>query len=213
MREKTILLYGDSNTHGTKPMSGFGESERFTPNERWTGILQKKLNQYHIIEEGLSGRTTVHNDPIDGKHKNGLTYLRPCLESHNPIDIVVLMLGTNDLKTRFSVMAVDIAYSNDRLIAEIKSCYVGSQQKCPQIILLCPPPINEVKGNLGDIFAGGEEKSKLLSHYYRKVASKHNLTFLDIGSVVTVSHIDGIHYDQDQHIKLAQAIQNLIESL
>lgn len=213
MNKKTILFYGDSNTHGTKPMSNFGKSERFNESERWTGILRKNLkDHYFIIEEGLPARTTVHDDPIEGIHKNGFAYLRPCLESHLPIDIIVLMLGTNDLKTRFSVTPADIAASIDQLLIEIIACQVGLHQSCPKLVLLCPPPIKEI-GVLSDIFSGGEEKSKLLGHYYQQVATKHNAAFLDLGSIVTVSEIDGIHYDQDQHIKLAQAVQKLIENL
>ncbi|CAI3937229.1 Lysophospholipase L1 or related esterase. Includes spore coat protein LipC/YcsK (TesA) (PDB:1BWP) [Commensalibacter communis] len=213
MQKKTILFYGDSNTHGTKPMSSFDKSERFTSGERWIGILQNNLKQYHIIEEGLPGRTTVHDDPIEGKHKNGLTYLRPCLESHTPIDIFVLMLGTNDLKTRFSVTAADISYSINQLISEIKTYHLKSNRNCPKIILLCPPPIKENRSDLSNIFAGGEEKSKSLHHFYQKIAQKHDLTYLDIGSVVTVSEIDGIHYDLDEQVKLAHSIQKLIENL
>lgn len=214
MNKKTILFYGDSNTHGTKPMHGFSKSERFNENERWTGILREQLkDNYFLIEEGLPARTTVHNDPIEGIHKNGLSYLRPCLESHYPIDIFVLMLGTNDLKARFSVTPADIAFSVDQLILTVKSCQIGPNQTCPKLVLLCPPPIKEVVGGLGDIFVGGEEKSKLLGHYYQQVAQKHHSAFLDLASVVTVSNIDGIHYDQDQHIKLAQSVKNLIENL
>lgn len=213
MNKKTILFYGDSNTHGTKPMSDFGKSERYHENERWTGILRENLkNHYSIIEEGLPARTTVHDDPIEGIHKNGLTYLRPCLESHLPLDIIVLMLGTNDLKTRFSVTPADIAASIDQLFIEIIACQAGLHQSCPQLVLLCPPPIKEI-GVLSDIFAGGEEKSKLLGHYYQQVAKKHHAAFLDLGSIVTVSDIDGIHYDQDQHIQLAKVVQKLIEHL
>ena len=102
---KTILCYGDSNTYGLKPDS----SQRYPRDVRWTGILQKKLGEdYYVIEEGLSGRTTLWDDPIE-EHKNGKTYLLPCLESHSPINLVVLMLGTNDLKTRFSLTPFDLS--------------------------------------------------------------------------------------------------------
>ncbi|EHD13447.1 lipolytic enzyme, G-D-S-L [Commensalibacter intestini A911] len=213
MNKKTILLYGDSNTHGTKPMSSFGNDERFHENERWGGILRHNLKeQFNIIEEGLPGRTTVHDDPIEGPHRNGLTYLRPCLKSHLPIDIIVLMLGTNDLKSLFPVSAEHIAHSIEKLILEIIACNVGPNGNCPELVLLCPPPIQEV-GIFKTFFAGGAEKSKQLSHYCQQIAKKHNAVFLDLAPIITVSNIDGIHYDQDQHIKLAQAVQQLIENL
>ena len=94
---KRILCFGDSNTWGWNPAN----KERFDENSRWTGILKNKLGEnYDIIEEGLNGRTTVWDDPIEG-YKNGKKHLPSCLESHRPLDIVVLMLGTNDLKSRF----------------------------------------------------------------------------------------------------------------
>jgi lysophospholipase L1-like esterase len=99
---KTILYYGDSNTWGSDPETG----ERFPAGVRWPGVLRMKLcGDYRVIEDGLLGRTTVWNDPIEGDHKNGRTYLRPCLESHSPVDLATLMLGTNDLKTRFGSSA------------------------------------------------------------------------------------------------------------
>jgi len=115
---KTVLCYGDSNTWGYDPTS----KERFAPETRWTGVLAESLGvAFRVIEEGLNGRTTVWDDPIEG-HKNGQTYLVPCLASHKPIDLVVLMLGTNDLKMRFSVPADDIA----RGVGLLSVCYATS---------------------------------------------------------------------------------------
>jgi lysophospholipase L1-like esterase len=104
---KTILCYGDSNTWGFNPVT----QDRYPMTERWTGVLAQALGAgYHVIEEGLNGRTTLWDDPIE-EWRNGKTYLLPCLWSHKPIDLVTLMLGTNDLKERFSVSAYDIAAS------------------------------------------------------------------------------------------------------
>ncbi len=103
---KTVLCYGDSNTWGSDPETG----ERFAPDVRWPGVLRRSLGEgYWVIEEGLGGRTTVRDDPIEGAHKNGRAYLRACLESHKPIDLMTIMLGTNDLKARFAASASDIA--------------------------------------------------------------------------------------------------------
>jgi len=94
-----ILCFGDSNTHGSIPMRDRDDSRRFGPDERWPGVLRNELGAgWTVIEEGLPGRTTLHDDPIEGVYKNGLWYLRACLESHRPIDLMTLMLGTNDLK-------------------------------------------------------------------------------------------------------------------
>lgn len=108
---KTILCYGDSNTYGAIPIDFdlldkhfIASHYRLSKEKRWSSILQAELGStYHVIEEGLNGRTTVWDDPTEGKHKNGLTYLIPCLETHAPIDLVILMLGTNDLKPKFII--------------------------------------------------------------------------------------------------------------
>jgi lysophospholipase L1-like esterase len=101
---KTVLCYGDSNTWGSDPETG----ERFAPEVRWPGVLRQALGEgYWVVEEGLNGRTTVRDDPIEGAHKNGRTYLPACLEFHKPIDLVLIMLGTNDLKARFAASASD----------------------------------------------------------------------------------------------------------
>ena len=101
---KRILCFGDSNTWGFAPKDGY----RFDENTRWTGLVQKALPQYKIIEEGLNGRTALWDDPIEG-YKNGKEYLIPCLASQSPLDLVILMLGTNDCKTRFALTASDVA--------------------------------------------------------------------------------------------------------
>ena len=102
----TILCYGDSNTWGFVPGS---EGERFSWEERWPGVLQGELGaDYRVIEEGLSGRTTVLDNPLE-PYRNGREYLLPCLQSHQPLDLVVIFLGTNDLGDRYSLPPLDIA--------------------------------------------------------------------------------------------------------
>ena len=113
---KTILCYGDSNTYGYDPETGF----RYPYEDRWTTILQKRLgDEALVIPEGLNGRTTCFEDEIR-PGRNGFAYLEPCLHSHGPIDLVVLMLGTNDLKIRFQLTPTDIGKAIDRLILTIK---------------------------------------------------------------------------------------------
>ena len=107
---KTILCFGDSNTWGCKPITTPGVFERHPPEVRWPGVFREQLGPgYTVIEEGANGRTTVHNDPFEGAHLNGRTYFSPCLETHMPLDLVIIMLGTNDLKPRFGLNAFDIA--------------------------------------------------------------------------------------------------------
>jgi lysophospholipase L1-like esterase len=163
MAERVVLAYGDSNTHGTAPMATLEDMVRLGPAERWPGVMAAELGAgWRVIEEGLPGRTTVLPDPISGVHKNGLAVLPAILETHLPIDAVVLMLGTNDLKWRFQVPAVEIGESVSLLVREIHHSVAGPGAKPPKLLLVSPPPVLEA-GCLAEIFAGAAEKSKRLA--------------------------------------------------
>jgi lysophospholipase L1-like esterase len=206
---RTILCYGDSNTHGTMPMPDLGAMGRFGRNVRWTGQLAALLPDWQVIEEGLPGRTTVHDDPIEGAHRNGLTVLPAILESHRPIDVVILMLGTNDLKQRFSVNALDIALSLEKLVLAIRASGCGPDGAAPGVILVAPPPILEVQ-DLGVMFAGGQAKSHDLGPRLAALARALEVPFVDAGSLIGVSEIDGIHYDEPAMAALAQAFAQAV---
>lgn len=198
---KTILCYGDSNTWGFNAAT----RERLAPDVRWTGVLQAELgSDYRVIEEGLNGRTTNLDDLIE-LNRNGLTYLAPCLESHAPIDLVAIMLGTNDLKARFNRNAADIAQAA-ALLAEIaRTMRVGPGKTPPKVLYIAPPvvgPLDELDG----MFAGAIEKSKQFARYYGIWAARNRLDFLDAGSIVVSSPVDGIHLEPSQHATLGRAI-------
>ena len=138
---KTVLCFGDSNTWGYDPLT----RERFDRDIRWPGVLRNELGEdYLVLEEGLNGRTTIWGDPIDGAHKNGSRYLLPCLESHAPLDLVVIMLGTNDLKRRFGVPAEDIARGAARLVGIARQSMCGPRCDAPQVLLVAPPPTTKL---------------------------------------------------------------------
>ena len=202
---KTILLFGDSNTHGTMPVPDLGSSDRFSRNDRWTTRLANLLPDWEVIAEGHPGRTTVHDDPIEGAHRNGLTILPALLESHRPVDVVLVMLGTNDLKQRFSVNAGDIALSLERLVRVILTSGAGPDNCPPAVLLVAPPPIIEV-GCLAGMFAGGAAKSQALTVEIAAAARRAGVPFLDAGQLVAVSPIDGIHYGPEANQPLATAI-------
>jgi lysophospholipase L1-like esterase len=206
---RTVLLFGDSNTHGTVPMPDLGFSDRFGREERWPGRLRALLPDWEVIEEGHPGRTTLHDDPVEGVHRNGLSVLPALLESHRPLDLVVVMLGTNDLKERFSVNATDIAHSLERLARVILGSTAGPGNGAPGVLLICPPPILEV-GCLAGMFAGGAAKSRALAGEVKAAAKRAGVAFLDAGQVVKVSPIDGIHYDAEANPVLAGAIAAVI---
>lgn len=206
---RTLLLFGDSNTHGTMPMGDLGLSERFSRGERWAGRLQQLLPDWEVINEGHPGRTTVHDDPVEGAHRNGLTVLPALLESHRPIDVVLVKLGTNDLKERFSVNASDIALSLERLVKVILASGAGPGGAAPGVLLVAPPPILEA-GCLAPMFAGGAAKSQGLAREVAAAASRLGVPFLDVGQVISVSPLDGIHYGPEASVPLAGAIAEVI---
>ncbi len=205
---RTLLLFGDSNTHGTMPMPDFGFDGRFDREERWATRLARLLPEWDVIAEGLPGRTTVHDDPVEGAHRNGLTVLPALLESHKP-DVVLVMLGTNDLKERFSVNAGDIGLSLERLSRVILAWGAG-RGAVPGVLLVAPPPILET-GCLATMFAGGAAKSRGLAAEVQAAARRAGVAFLDAGGVVEVSPIDGIHYDAPANPALAEAFATAIK--
>lgn len=213
MTDRVVLAFGDSNTHGTVPMTTLEDQGRLGPAERWPGVCAAALGPgWRMIEEGLPGRTTVHPDPIEGVHKNGLAVLPAILESHRPIDLVVVMLGTNDLKQRFAVSTLDIAESASRLLHAIRHSYMGPGGGQPRMLLVAPAPIAEV-GCLAEMFTGGAAKSRGIAADYAPVAARHGADFLDAGAVIAVSPVDGIHFDAAAHAALGRAIATKIAGM
>jgi lysophospholipase L1-like esterase len=217
---KTILCYGDSNTFGWKPVS-FDPKEtpvvlsqyRIKYDRRWTGVMANDLGRkYHIIEEGLPGRTTVWDDPVEGEHKNGKNYLLPCLETNAPIDLVILMLGTNDLKARFSLTAYDITMGIAVLIGIIQKSFTGKDGDLSKILIISPPTIGKLT-NFKEMFEGSIEKSKKLASYYEKVSKLYGCAFLDASLFIESSQKDGVHIEEKEHIKLGKVIAEQVKNI
>ncbi len=209
---KTVLCYGDSNTYGFDPRNGL----RFSSNIRWTGRLQELLGQdYKIIEEGCNGRTTVFDDPFE-PWKNGLPYLRPCLNSHKPLDIVILMLGTNDLKNCFHVSAKEIADGAGQLVDVIRKFTRDKQGFEPKIILISPPEIGEgIKSSpFGDSFdETAIESSRAFPEYYKTIADEKGCIFLNGSDHAKPSKEDSLHLSPEGHKALADALYNTIKRI
>lgn len=205
---RVILCYGDSNTWGQIP----GSEGRYAPDVRWTGVLAGELGpSYQVIEEGLCGRTTLWDDPIEG-YKNGREYLIPCLETHKPLDLVVLMLGTNDLKLRFSVPAYDIAASIGVLVEIIQKSAAGKASQPPQVLVIAPAPLG-VLTEYAEMFEAGSAKSQKMAAHYQRVAEEYQCAFLDAGQVIVSSDLDGVHFDADQHSRLGKAVAARVKDL
>jgi len=193
MTDRTILCFGDSNTHGTRAMRTMVDRRRFAPDQRWPNIMAAALGPlFEVIAEGQPGRNAVFDDPVEGAHKNGLRALPILLESHRPIDLVIVMLGTNDLKARFSVPVSDIAIGIERLVMEILRSDAGPKSQPPKVLVAAPVPIIET-GFLGQMFAGGTAKSHDLPNHLRDLAKRRRVGFVDLGEVAEVDPVDGIH--------------------
>ncbi len=198
---KTILCYGDSNTWGWNPLT----LQRYAPNERWPGVLQQALGEeYKVIEEGLNGRTTVWDDPIEG-YKNGKNYLIPCLETHRPLNLVIIMLGSNDLKMRFSLSAYDIANGVGVLVDAVQKSAAGPGGNAPSVLLMAPPLLKELS-EFAEMFEGAAAKSKQFARHYQRVAEEFGCEFLDTSRIIVASNIDGVHLELSEHQKLGQAV-------
>ncbi len=207
---KTILCYGDSNTYGYNPSDGM----RYPEDIRWTGRLQSLLGSgYRVIEEGCNGRTTIFDDPVEG-WKNGRDYLRPCLNSHKPVDIVILMLGSNDLKETFHASAEQIGAGAAVLVEIIQSFTKEKQGSVPEIILISPPEIGE--GICSSVFYGSfredaVQRSREFPKYYERVAEEYGCVFFDAAKYITASKEDSLHLDPEAHERLARELSEIVK--
>ena len=210
--KKHILCIGDSNTHGycADPTDCADGGIRYNESERWPCLLQERLGpDYLVTEEGLSGRTTVFEDPIH-EGMPALPVLYPLLKSHEAVDLLILMLGTNDTKERFSTNSALIAQGMVRLIQKAKTvdCW-GAHE--PRILIIAPPPIGE--GFHDEIMgAGCVEKSRGLAKWYRAVAEQERCGFLDADGC-EFNSIDFMHLTRKGHAQLADLVSAKIREM
>ena len=209
---RSVLCFGDSNTHGQMP--GRGPLERFDRHARWPGVLQAELGpSWYVVEEGLSGRTTVYDDPIEGAHKNGRTYLRPCVQSHAILHLVIIMLGTNDLKVRFNKPASEVAMGIGCLIYDLRELAPGPGGSVPEIMIVAPPPMLDDVKEWKSIFDGAPEKSRQLALEFEIMADSLGVHFFNAGAVCECDEADGFHLNADAHRALGTALAQEIEAI
>ncbi len=212
--KKNILVFGDSNTWGWRPDNDpLVSIDRWQDEERWTGILQRELGDgYKVITEGLNARTTVLEDPIE-EERCGKAQMLPIMDSQAPLDLMVIFLGTNDLKTRFSVSAWEIAQGAGLLVKKAlaqRSAFKGE----PRVLLMAPPRLGKAIYNSCHVaFWGSEEKSAQLGKWYREVAEQLKVDFLDTDQIIHSSEKDGLHLDKEQHEILGKAVADKIEEM
>jgi lysophospholipase L1-like esterase len=204
---RTILCFGDSNTWGMDPETG----DRFPRDVRWPGRLQAALGDgWHVVEEGLNGRTATLDSPV-AEGKNGLTYLLPCLDSHAPLDVVLIAVGTNDLAERYSLTATDVARAAARLADVVARSQAGVGGGPPLPILVCPPRVGDT--TWGEDWARAPAKSALLPERFREVATEGGYELIDLGDVTRFSDLDGIHLDAAGHAAVAKQVEHALRRL
>jgi lysophospholipase L1-like esterase len=207
----TIVCFGDSNTWGCPPYANIAQTPDRIPYERrWAQVMGSALLEpAHVIEEGLSGRTTVFDDPIEGIHKNGARTLIPVIESHAPMDVLIIMLGTNDFKDQFSISAFNSARGMLTLIQMVKGHY-ALVERGPEVLVVTPPSIGEAAEPA--IWGDGHRRSSDHAYYLEQVASRTGCFHYDANKVVQAG-IDGIHLDEAAHTKLGAALAKEVAAI
>ncbi len=217
MKRKHIVCFGDSNTHGycADPRDCAEGGDRYNEDERWTCLLQKALGEeYLILEEGLSGRTTVFDDPLH-EGLSGLEMICPTLMCHEPVDLLIIMLGTNDTKERFGCNAACIGIGMERLVLKARSVQCW-RNGTPRILLVSPPHIGEGLYNLPEGLAMGlhcPEKSRELAQHFSAVAERQGCAFLDAEGKAEFNRLDCMHLTRKGHAQLAEELQKIIKDM
>lgn len=203
-----ILVYGDSNSFGIGPTPALGDSVVHAPGVRWGDVMAAELGAgFGVVIEGLPGRTTVHDDPIEGAYRNGLTILPAILHSHKPIDLLAICLGTNDQKQRFGLLAQDVALGLARLAREaVATGVVG------KVLLIAPPPLKEC-GDFAEMFRGAETRGVGLAGHVARFAAAEGAAFFDAGTVIAVDETDGIHWSAEAHGVLGRAVAKRVKGM
>ncbi|MBY6345015.1 GDSL family lipase [Providencia rettgeri] len=209
---KHVLVYSDSLSWGIIPTS----RKRLLFEQRWPGVMEISLcaagQKIRVIEDCLNGRRTVWDDPFK-PGRNGLAGLAQRIEIHSPLDLVILMLGTNDFQSMHEHNAWHSSQGILALIAAIRSAPIEPDMPVPPILVVAPPAIQTPKGPIAPKFQGGEHKCVGLAEAYRRVCEEANCHFFDAGSVIASSKVDGVHLDLEQHVILGKALAEISKSL
>lgn len=218
-----ILVYGDSNTWGWRAVPEGFPADRFDDETRWAGVMATALGSgYRVSVDGLTVRSTDLDDPLDwnlitGAQFNGKATLAAAIAREMPLDLVIIMLGTNDLKAEYGRSAADIAGALGGLAELVASSQGGVAYTygAPKCMLVAPPPMNTLPHPaFAEMFKGGAEKSRLLGAALSRVAAKAGAAYFDASGVVpVVEGVDGLHMSETQHrdlgLAMAKAVQHL----
>lgn len=210
--KRRIVCFGDSNTWGFNAKT----LERFPEGIRWTSLLAEMLgDKFQVVEEGLSGRTAVIDDPLF-EGLNGFDYIHPCLMSHAPLELIIIMLGTNDTKERFHLTSYNIAQGIARISQKAKTTPAGVKGAFPRVLVIAPPPIGEeyFETEVGKSMGKGcDSKSAELSTHLAELMQIQKTDFLDTKGIVPMNSVDFMHLDVEGHKLLAELVFNKVKNI
>ncbi|TGP26771.1 MULTISPECIES: SGNH/GDSL hydrolase family protein [unclassified Mesorhizobium] len=205
---KTILCYGDSLTWGYDA-AGLG---RHALEDRWPSVLEEALGDgIEVVAEGLNGRTTAFDDYLAGADRNGARTLPTILTTHAPLDLVIFMLGANDMKPWIHGNPVAAKQGMQRLVDIVRGHDYPFGWPAPQILVVAPPAVTRTdNAEFKEMFAGGDDASKRLAPQYSALADEAGCGFFDAGSVATTTPLDGVHLDAENTRRIGQALAPLV---
>lgn len=207
----TIVCFGDSNTWGCPPFVNVAQAPGRLPRaSRWPHVMGGILGpDIEIVEEGLSGRTTVFDDPIEGAHKNGLRMLPGVVESHSPIDVLIIMLGVNDFKVQFGASAFTSARGILTLVQLVKGMYALAD-RAPEILIVTPPAIAEPAERA--FWGDAVRRCEGHAYYLQQVADRTGCFHFDANQVVSAG-ADGVHLDEPSHLQLGASLAEKVREI
>ncbi len=208
---KSILAFGDSLTWGFEA----GTRKRHPFEMRWPNALAAGLHgKARVLEEGMNGRTTVFPDPTNEAERNGAVALPMLLTTHQPLDLVIMMLGTNDIKYANRCRAFDAAMGMTRLIEITKKLGYVEGIAPPQILIMSPPNLVPTKDEwFNDLWGHAIEESKLFAKHYASVAQEQGVHFFDAGAVAKADPTDGGHLDAASTKRLGEALVPVVKKI
>ncbi|MBB1247635.1 MULTISPECIES: SGNH/GDSL hydrolase family protein [unclassified Rhizobium] len=208
---KTVLAYGDSLTWGVDAEN----RTRHAYENRWPSVLQKALGHgVRVIAEGLNGRTTVYSDYTADCDRNGARILPTILHTHAPLDLVIIMLGTNDLKPVYANNAVVVGHGIKRLVSLVRNHEWPAEMETPDILIVSPPPLCETDDPLlGPMFSGRIEESHMLASVYADLADELECGFFDAGSVAKTTPVDGVHMDAENTRAVGKGLEPVVRMM
>lgn len=209
---RQILVYSDSLSWGIIPLT----RQRLPFDHRWPGVLEINLNlngdKVRVIEDCLNGRRTVWDDPFKSG-RNGLEGLAQRIEINSPLELVIIMLGTNDFQSMHHYNAWHASQGIATLVSAIRRAPIEPGMPVPKILIVAPPAVKDPKGPIAMKFEGAESKSHGLANAFQRVCEELECYFFDAGKVTSTSKNDGVHLDLDQHLLLGKAISEFVATI